>query len=138
MIYSFWFHEADFPFASHPLSIFAVFAPYHEPICDHLTNSGYAPVGTICREEAYTINREEGFSSAFVIAHEVGHVLGMRHDGADNECRDDPKLGSIMAPIVQAKTHMFQWSRCSNVELRNQIRHRADKSDDSSDTMSTV
>ena len=56
-----------------------------------------------------------------MIAHEVGHVLGMRHDGSDNECLDDPKLGSIMAPIVQAKIHQFTWSRCSNVELRNHI-----------------
>ena len=56
-----------------------------------------------------------------MIAHEVGHVLGMRHDGTDNECDDDPLLGSIMAPIVQAKTHQFQWSRCSNVELKEEI-----------------
>ena len=55
----------------------------------------------MCKDTSYTINREEGFSSAFVIAHEIGHVLGMHHDGADNACADDPQLGSIMAPVVQ-------------------------------------
>ena len=55
----------------------------------------------MCQGYTNTINREEGFSSAFVIAHEVGHILGMKHDGVDNACTDDPGLGSIMAPVVQ-------------------------------------
>ncbi|KAG7257713.1 hypothetical protein CRUP_021766 [Coryphaenoides rupestris] len=41
-----------------------------------------------------TLNHEDGFSSAFVVAHETGHVLGMEHDGQGNrtyDClRDDP------------------------------------------------
>ena len=57
----------------------------------------------MCQGYTNTINREEGFSSAFVIAHEVGHILGMKHDGVDNACTDDPGLGSIMAPVVQGK-----------------------------------
>ena len=61
----------------------------------------------MCQGYTNTINREEGFSSAFVIAHEVGHILGMKHDGVDNACTDDPGLGSIMAPVVQGKGHIF-------------------------------
>ena len=76
----------------------------------------------MCQGYTNTINREEGFSSAFVIAHEVGHILGMKHDGVDNACTDDPGLGSIMAPVVQGKGqislgHLRSFYLCrSNVE----------------------
>ena len=69
---------------------------------------GYAPVARMCQGYTNTINREEGFSSAFVIAHEVGHILGMKHDGVDNACTDDPGLGSIMAPVVQGNGQIEQ------------------------------
>ena len=62
----------------------------------------------MCQGYTNTINREEGFSSAFVIAHEVGHILGMKHDGVDNACTDDPGLGSIMAPVVQGNGQIGQ------------------------------
>ncbi|CAL8308404.1 unnamed protein product [Arctogadus glacialis] len=64
-----------------------------------------------------TLNHEDGFSSAFVVAHETGHVLGMEHDGQGNRCGDEVHMGSIMAPLVQAAFHRFQWSRCSMQEL---------------------
>ncbi|XP_072251937.1 A disintegrin and metalloproteinase with thrombospondin motifs 2-like [Leuresthes tenuis] len=79
---------------------------------------GYAPVTGMCHPvRSCTLNHEDGFSSAFVVAHETGHVLGMEHDGQGNRCGDDVHLGSIMAPLVQAAFHRFQWSRCSMQEL---------------------
>ncbi|XP_044095634.1 A disintegrin and metalloproteinase with thrombospondin motifs 14 isoform X1 [Neovison vison] len=80
--------------------------------------SGYAPVTGMCHPlRSCTLNHEDGFSSAFVVAHETGHVLGMEHDGQGNGCADETSLGSVMAPLVQAAFHRFHWSRCSKVEL---------------------
>ncbi|XP_064450837.1 A disintegrin and metalloproteinase with thrombospondin motifs 14 isoform X1 [Mirounga angustirostris] len=79
---------------------------------------GYAPVTGMCHPlRSCTLNHEDGFSSAFVVAHETGHVLGMEHDGQGNGCADETSLGSVMAPLVQAAFHRFHWSRCSKAEL---------------------
>ncbi|XP_049644063.1 A disintegrin and metalloproteinase with thrombospondin motifs 14 [Suncus etruscus] len=80
--------------------------------------SGYAPVTGMCHPlRSCALNYEDGFSSAFVVAHETGHVLGMEHDGQGNGCADETSLGSVMAPLVQAAFHRFHWSRCSKLEL---------------------
>ena len=40
--------------------------------------AGYAPVGGMCdQQSSHTLCKEDGFNSAFVIAHETGHVLGI-------------------------------------------------------------
>ncbi|XP_041049864.1 A disintegrin and metalloproteinase with thrombospondin motifs 2-like [Carcharodon carcharias] len=83
---------------------------------------GYAPVTGMCHPiRSCTLNHEDGFSSAFVVAHETGHVLGMEHDGQGNHCGDEIKMGSIMAPLVQAAFHRFHWSRCSQQELNRYL-----------------
>uniref|UniRef100_A0A674B5B1 ADAM metallopeptidase with thrombospondin type 1 motif, 2a n=1 Tax=Salmo trutta TaxID=8032 RepID=A0A674B5B1_SALTR len=84
---------------------------------------GYAPVTGMCHPvRSCTLNHEDGFSSAFVVAHETGHVLGMEHDGPPgNECGDEVPMGSIMAPLVQAAFHRFHWSRCSQEELNKYL-----------------
>lgn len=52
-----------FSLFSPPLSSPPVFAP------------GYAPVTGMCHPlRSCTLNHEDGFSSAFVVAHETGHV----------------------------------------------------------------
>ncbi|XP_028915155.1 A disintegrin and metalloproteinase with thrombospondin motifs 14 [Ornithorhynchus anatinus] len=84
---------------------------------------GYAPVTGMCHPlRSCTLNHEDGFSSAFVVAHETGHVLGMEHDGQGNHCADETTMGSIMAPLVQAAFHRYHWSRCSKQELNRYIR----------------
>ncbi|XP_053573209.1 A disintegrin and metalloproteinase with thrombospondin motifs 2-like [Bombina bombina] len=83
---------------------------------------GYAPVTGMCNVvRSCTLNHEDGFSSAFVVAHETGHVLGMEHDGQGNRCGDEVRMGSIMAPLVQAAFHRFHWSRCSQQELSRNL-----------------
>ncbi|XP_068610902.1 A disintegrin and metalloproteinase with thrombospondin motifs 14 [Brachionichthys hirsutus] len=83
---------------------------------------GYAPVTGMCHPlRSCTLNHEDGFSSAFVVAHETGHVLGMEHDGQGNRCADETSMGSIMAPLVQAAFHRYHWSRCSKQELGRYI-----------------
>ncbi|KAL7856488.1 hypothetical protein SRHO_G00153870 [Serrasalmus rhombeus] len=84
--------------------------------------AGYAPVTGMCHPlRSCTLNHEDGFSSAFVVAHETGHVLGMEHDGQGNRCGDETSMGSIMAPLVQAAFHRYHWSRCSKQELNRYI-----------------
>ncbi|KAG8439149.1 hypothetical protein GDO86_005386 [Hymenochirus boettgeri] len=83
---------------------------------------GYAPVTGMCHPvRSCTLNHEDGFSSAFVVAHETGHVLGMEHDGQGNRCADEVRMGSIMAPLVQAAFHRFHWSQCSQQELKRYL-----------------
>uniref|UniRef100_H3ASK2 ADAM metallopeptidase with thrombospondin type 1 motif 3 n=1 Tax=Latimeria chalumnae TaxID=7897 RepID=H3ASK2_LATCH len=83
---------------------------------------GYAPVTGMCHPvRSCTLNHEDGFSSAFVVAHETGHVLGMEHDGQGNRCGDETSMGSVMAPLVQAAFHRYHWSRCSGQELKRYI-----------------
>lgn len=50
-----------------------------------------------------------GFTSVFVIAHELGHNLGMTHDGSKNAC---PSNGFIMSPSRGTKGETL-WSSCS-------------------------
>uniref|UniRef100_A0A3Q3XB25 Uncharacterized protein n=1 Tax=Mola mola TaxID=94237 RepID=A0A3Q3XB25_MOLML len=84
--------------------------------------SGYAPVTGMCQlHRSCVLVIEDGFSSAFVAAHETGHVLGMEHDGEANECADDVPLGSIMSPQVQASFYRYHWSRCSWMELHKHL-----------------
>ncbi|KAK2838064.1 hypothetical protein Q5P01_015276 [Channa striata] len=83
---------------------------------------GYAPVTGMCHPvRSCTLNHEDGFSSAFVVAHETGHVLGMEHDGQGNHCGDETAMGSVMAPLVQAAFHRYHWSMCSGQELKRYI-----------------
>ncbi|XP_077963245.1 A disintegrin and metalloproteinase with thrombospondin motifs 2 isoform X2 [Gasterosteus aculeatus] len=83
---------------------------------------GYAPVEGMCQlHRSCVLVFEDGFSSAFVAAHETGHVLGMQHDGEANDCADDVPMGSIMSPRVQATFQRYHWSRCSWRELHQHL-----------------
>lgn len=87
------------------------------------TAAGYAPVFGMCHPvQSCTLNGEDGFPSAFIIAHEAGHSLGMEHDGESNSCASETARGSIMAPLVQSRFNRFHWSKCSQKEVRGNIR----------------
>ncbi|CAK1598591.1 unnamed protein product [Parnassius mnemosyne] len=79
--------------------------------------SGFASVGGICtRTRSAAIDRDEGLTSAFVVAHELGHLLGLTHDG-EGQCQSDSQRGSVMAPTVLATLHHFAWSSCSKEQF---------------------
>ncbi|XP_059475973.1 A disintegrin and metalloproteinase with thrombospondin motifs adt-2-like [Neocloeon triangulifer] len=89
---------------------------------------GLATVGGVCTSqyncviaELGTVNTfgkpypSAGFTSVYVLAHEIGHNLGMHHDGTSNSCA---KEGFVMSPSrgTQGET---EWSSCSAAILRD-------------------
>ena len=77
---------------------------------------GLAWVSGMCHPDySCTINEGHNFESVYVIAHEMGHNLGMNHDGEvaeGNRC--DPTM-SLMSPVLGPGK--VTWSRCSSTEL---------------------
>ncbi|CAG9127490.1 unnamed protein product [Plutella xylostella] len=77
---------------------------------------GLAPVAGMCTvTSSCTVNEGRHFESVYVVAHEIGHNLGMRHDGplADNGC--DPSA-YIMSPTLGSGK--ITWSQCSRTYLQ--------------------
>ncbi|XP_050422560.1 A disintegrin and metalloproteinase with thrombospondin motifs adt-2-like [Adelges cooleyi] len=83
---------------------------------------GLATVGGVCSEKYSCIIAEfgstnvlgkpypsAGFTSVYILAHEIGHSLGMHHDGSSNNC---PTEGFIMSPS-RGMTGELLWSDCS-------------------------
>ena len=77
---------------------------------------GLAWVSGMCHPDySCTINEGNNFESVFVIAHEMGHNLGMNHDGETTEgnlCSPDKFLMSLVLGPGKVT-----WSDCSNSEL---------------------
>ncbi|XP_076268234.1 A disintegrin and metalloproteinase with thrombospondin motifs adt-1-like isoform X2 [Rhynchophorus ferrugineus] len=77
---------------------------------------GLAPVAGMCTAtSSCTVNEGRHFESVYVVAHEIGHNLGMRHDGplAENDCNPS---SYIMSPTLGSGK--ITWSLCSKRYLQ--------------------
>ncbi|XP_032067588.1 A disintegrin and metalloproteinase with thrombospondin motifs 9 isoform X2 [Thamnophis elegans] len=80
--------------------------------CDTL---GLAELGTVCDPyRSCSISEDSGLSTAFTIAHELGHVFNMPHDD-NNKCREEGGKSQqhVMAPTLNYNTNPWMWSKCS-------------------------
>uniref|UniRef100_A0A3B1JFD8 ADAM metallopeptidase with thrombospondin type 1 motif 20 n=1 Tax=Astyanax mexicanus TaxID=7994 RepID=A0A3B1JFD8_ASTMX len=103
---------------SHPSHHDTALLITREDICrakDKCDTLGLAELGTMCDPyRSCSISEENGLSSAFTIAHELGHVFNMPHD--DNpKCREAgiKHQYHVMAPTLNYDTSPWSWSKCS-------------------------
>ncbi|XP_047134767.1 A disintegrin and metalloproteinase with thrombospondin motifs 6 isoform X1 [Hydra vulgaris] len=88
--------------------------------CDIL---GLTQVGGMCNwPYSASINEDNGLPLAYTITHNIGHSLGMNHDGDESSfiCPDNTFLmSSLSTPIQEWKSSHSLWSRCSRNYLKN-------------------
>ncbi|KAL3876085.1 hypothetical protein ACJMK2_033966 [Sinanodonta woodiana] len=84
--------------------------------------AGYAPITGMCNPiRSCALVKDDGFTSAFAIAHEIGHVFGLHHDGQGNRCYGRQYERSVMATMVQSSFNDFWWSECSRQRMSEVI-----------------
>ncbi|CAL8081807.1 unnamed protein product [Calicophoron daubneyi] len=85
--------------------------------------AGISPLGQMCNVQySCTLAEDSGFFSAYPIAHEIMHSLGVEHDGEGNGCDQSGLTGNIMAPMILSASYNHYWSDCSRLVLQGAMR----------------
>ncbi|XP_038657007.1 LOW QUALITY PROTEIN: A disintegrin and metalloproteinase with thrombospondin motifs 5-like [Scyliorhinus canicula] len=85
-----------------------------EYYCESL---GLAHIGTVCEpDKNCAVIQDIGLQSAFTVAHEIGHLLGMPHDSSDvcAQVGELPSANQMMSNMLSRIDYSEPWSRCSN------------------------
>lgn len=88
--------------------------------------SGFAQLYSMCSSSrSCALVQDEGLTSAFIVAHETGHLLGLEHDGEGeaSRCTNEGPRGSIMAPVIVARYDRYRWSTCSREVLKENLEY---------------
>eukprot|EP00117_Sycon_ciliatum_P006189 scpid30660/ scgid9837/ A disintegrin and metalloproteinase with thrombospondin motifs 18 len=85
---------------------------------------GRAPIEGVCTpDRECSVNREGGLNTAFVLAHELGHNVGMFHDGHPTEAGYCPASdGYLMKSSTSDAPRIWTFSSCSVAHLRRYLR----------------
>uniref|UniRef100_A0A8C0KDD9 ADAM metallopeptidase with thrombospondin type 1 motif 9 n=1 Tax=Canis lupus dingo TaxID=286419 RepID=A0A8C0KDD9_CANLU len=110
-----WQHSKNYPGGiQHDTAVLVT----RQDICrahDKCDTLGLAELGTICDPyRSCSISEDSGLSTAFTIAHELGHVFNMPHDD-NNKCKEEGVKSPqhVMAPTLNFYTNPWMWSKCS-------------------------
>ncbi|XP_068714564.1 A disintegrin and metalloproteinase with thrombospondin motifs 9-like isoform X3 [Montipora foliosa] len=83
--------------------------------CDTL---GLAELGTMCNpSKSCALAEDNGLSTAYTIAHELGHVFGLPHDGDNNRCTRSRGDQHLMARSLSYDNKPWSWSNCSRDKI---------------------
>ncbi|XP_032997191.1 A disintegrin and metalloproteinase with thrombospondin motifs 9 isoform X4 [Lacerta agilis] len=113
-----WQQTQNHPNEDHPQKHDTAVLVTRQDICrahDKCDTLGLAELGTVCDPyRSCSISEDSGLSTAFTIAHELGHVFNMPHDD-NNKCKEDGGKNQqhVMAPTLNYNTNPWMWSKCS-------------------------